>query len=99
MILFANNGSGFRAAKTPSPSRASGDGIIRTSKVIHTSKCLLRRQSLSQRENRYQNYGSQTARQNLLGVVMVFVTFHVVPVSVFVATGVQAVKLVELCTM
>ena len=67
--------------------------------------CLFRRLTLrsatgfSQRENRYHNYGSQTARQNLLGVVMVFVTFHVVPVRVFVATGVQAVKLVELCTM
>ena len=67
--------------------------------------CLFRRLTLcsatefSQRENRYHNYGSHTARQNLLGGVMVFVTFQVVPMSVFVATGVQAVRLVELCTM
>ena len=41
----------FRAAKNPSPSEASGDGIFHAPKTIHTSKCPLRCQTSSQRDN------------------------------------------------
>ena len=53
-MSLTNHGGSFRAAKTPSPGEASGDGTVRVPESSPRFTCLLRRQKWSQRDNFHQ---------------------------------------------